>query len=272
MAASALSAPPSLSVGARTSASPFSLVSFRNSTRSIVRAYHNPNGDSRMGLSNGIRGVSLKLEERDFHRSANPIYGTIKAYESPPMMPAVMTPVGPVDLSAILFRNRTIFIGEHVNSMVAQRVISQLVTLASIDENADIWVYMNSYGGNPYSVFAIYDCMSWIKPKVGTVCFGMAASHATLILAGGEKGMRYSMPNSRIMIQQSRGQCGGDVNDVKRQVDETIYTKNKIDKMYAALTGQPLDLIQTYTHRDRYFSAAEAVDFGLIDGLMKTAY
>ncbi|XP_058216390.1 ATP-dependent Clp protease proteolytic subunit 6, chloroplastic isoform X2 [Rhododendron vialii] len=273
MAASALSPAPSLSISTRYRASALSsvpqrlkFIRCRNSTRSTACAFPCPNGYSNIGLSNGKRGVPLTLGKRDFRGSTTAIYGTIKAF-----MPAVMTPVGPVDLSVVLFRNRTIFIGEHIDAMVAQRVISQLVTLAAIDD-ADIWVYLNSYGGDPYSVFAIYDCMSWVKPKVGTVCFGMAASHATLVLAGGEKGMRYSMPNARIMIQQPRGALGGDFVEVKTQVNETVYTKNKIDLMYAAFTGQPLDLIQAYTERDRYFSAAEAADFGLIDGLMETAY
>ncbi|KAI8554288.1 hypothetical protein RHMOL_Rhmol05G0086800 [Rhododendron molle] len=248
MAASALSPPPSLSISTRYRASALSSVPQRNSTRSTACAFPFPNGYSKIGLSNGKRGVSLTLGERDSHGSTTAIYGAIKAF-----MPAVMTPSGPVDLSLVLFRNRTIFIGDYIDAMLAEGVISQLVTLAAIDD-ADIWVFLNSIGGDPYSVFAIYDCMSWVKPKVGTVCFGMAASHATLVLAGGEKGMRYSMPNARIMIQQPRGAMG------------------KIDLMYAAFTGQPLDLIQAYTERDRYFSAAEAADFGLIDGLMETAY
>ncbi|KAI4311236.1 hypothetical protein MLD38_036145 [Melastoma candidum] len=109
---------------------------------------------------------------------------------------------------------------------VAQRVISQLVTLATIDEDADILIYINYPGGSTYSVLAIYDCMSWIKPKVGTVCFGVAASQGALLLAGGEKGMRYAMPNARIMIHQPQSGCGGHVEDVRRQVNEAVQSRH----------------------------------------------
>ncbi|MFQ6648656.1 hypothetical protein Gotur_020770, partial [Gossypium turneri] len=147
------------------------------------------------------RMETLNVAGKSFDRILS--YGAIEAKKgNPPVMPAVMTPGGPLDLSTVLFRNRIIFIGQPVNSQVAQRVITQLVTLAAIDENADILVYLNCPGGSTYSVLAIYDCMSWIKPKVGTVCFGVAASQGALLLAGGEKGMRYAMPNARIMIHQ----------------------------------------------------------------------
>lgn len=201
-------------------------------------------------------------------------YGVIEAKEgsNPPIMPVVMTPGGSLDLSTVLFRNRIIFIGQSVNSAVAQKVISQLVTLATIDENADILIYLNCPGGSAYSILAIYDCMSWIKPKVGTVCFGAAASQGALLLAGGEKGMRYAMPNARIMIHQPQSGCGGHVEDVRRQVNEAVQSRQKIDKMYAAFTGQPIEKVQRYTERDRFMSAAEAMDFGLIDGVLETEY
>ncbi|TXG64513.1 hypothetical protein EZV62_011507 [Acer yangbiense] len=159
-----------------------------------------------------------------------------------------------------------------INSLVAQRVISQLVTLATIDENADILMYLNCPGGSSYSVLAIYDCMSWIKPKVGTVCFGVAASQGALLLAGGEKGMRYAMPNARIMIHQPQSGCGGEAEDVRRQVNEAIQSRHKLDRMYAAFTGQSLEKVQQYTERDRFLSVSEAMEFGLIDGILETEY
>ncbi|KAL0365499.1 UNVERIFIED_CONTAM: ATP-dependent Clp protease proteolytic subunit, chloroplastic [Sesamum angustifolium] len=162
--------------------------------------------------------------------------GVIEAKKgNPPIMPAVITPGGPLDLSTVLFRNRIIFIGQPINSQVAQRVISQLVTLATIDEESDIL----------------------IKPKVGTVCFGVAASQGALLLAGGEKGMR-------VVI--------GHVEDVRRQVNEAVQSRHKIDKMYAAFTGQPLEKVQQYTERDRFLSVSEAMEFGLIDGVLETEY
>ncbi|KAE8077524.1 hypothetical protein FH972_016081 [Carpinus fangiana] len=174
-------------------------------------------------------------------------------------MPAVLTPGGILDLSSVLFGNRIIFIGQPVNSQVAQRVISQLLTLAAIDEDADILLYLNCPGGSTYSVLAIYDCMSWIKPKVGTVCFGVAASQGAILLAGGEKGMRYAMPNARIMIHQPQSGCGGHVEDVRCQVNEAVQSRHKIDKMYAAFTGQSLEKVQQYTERDRFLSVSEVI-------------
>ncbi|KAI4311240.1 hypothetical protein MLD38_036149 [Melastoma candidum] len=163
----------------------------------------------------------------------------------------------PLDLSTVLFRNCIIFIGQPINSQVAQRVISQLVTLATIDEDADILIYINCPGGSTHSVLAIYDCMSWIKPKVGTVCFGVAASQGALLLAAGEKGKRYAMPNARIMIHQPQSGCEGHVEDVRRQVNEAVQSRHKIDKMYSAFNGQTLKKVQQYTERDRFLSVAE---------------
>ncbi|CAK9868712.1 unnamed protein product [Sphagnum jensenii] len=191
---------------------------------------------------------------------------------SPTITPAVLTPSGPADLQTLLLQNRIVFVGSPVNSQVAQRVISQLLTLAAIDENEDIKMYINCPGGSTYSILAIYDTMAWIKPAVSTVCFGIAASQGALLLAGGEKGKRFAMPNARIMIHQPQGGCGGTVDDVRRQVNEVMTSRDKLDKMYSAFTGQPLERVQKFTDRDRFFSAAEAMEFGLIDGLLETEY
>ncbi|KAG8500383.1 hypothetical protein CXB51_004442 [Gossypium anomalum] len=285
MVASAVSSSLSLSLYSRTRPTSISSPSSRSSTRLIISALPTPYGDSStMGLSSRVSGLPLKIDKKGFGDS-DLSYSAIEARKgNPPVMPAVMTPGGPLDLSTVLFRNRIIFIGQPVNSQVAQRVITQLVTLAAIDENADILVYLNCPGGSTYSVLAIYDCMSWIKPKVGTVCFGVAASQGALLLAGGEKGMRYAMPNARIMIHQPQSGCGGHVEDVRRQVNEAVQSRHvissflyfaifrKIDKMYAAFTGQPLEKVQQYTERDRFLSVSEAMEFGLIDGVLETEY
>ncbi|KAG7591337.1 ClpP/crotonase-like domain superfamily [Arabidopsis thaliana x Arabidopsis arenosa] len=240
----------------------------RNPIRRIVSALPSPYGDSlKAGLSSNVSGSPIKIDKK------NPRFGVIEAKKGNlPVMPSVMTPGGPLDLSSVLFRNRIIFIGQPINAQVAQRVISQLVTLASIDDKSDILMYLNCPGGSTYSVLAIYDCMSWIKPKVGTVAFGVAASQGALLLAGGEKGMRYAMPNTRVMIHQPQTGCGGHVEDVRRQVNEAIEARQKIDRMYAAFTGQSLEKVQQYTERDRFLSASEALEFGLIDGLLETEY
>ncbi|KAK1315823.1 hypothetical protein QJS10_CPA05g00411 [Acorus calamus] len=240
----------------------------RNLDRSSPSAFP----DTR-SLKGGNHRLSMRLDEQVFSHSPQSYGAVIQAKKgNPPVMPAVMTPGGPLDLSSVLFRNRIIFIGQPINSQVAQRVITQLVTLATIDEDADILMYLNCPGGSTYSVLAIYDTMSWIKPKVGTVCFGVAASQGALLLAGGEKGMRYAMPNARIMIHQPQSGCGGHVEDVRRQVNEAVQSRHKIDKMYAAFTGQTLERVQQYTERDRFFSTAEALEFGLIDGVLETEY
>ncbi|XP_073103822.1 ATP-dependent Clp protease proteolytic subunit 6, chloroplastic isoform X2 [Elaeis guineensis] len=263
----AISAPFGLAAASLTSVSPSP-----SAGRNLLKSAPSASLDHR-GLHGRIRGLSLKPKERTQHCSTLRYDAAIEAKKgNPPIMPAVMTPGGPLDLSSVLFRNRIIFIGQPVNSQVAQRVISQLLTLASIDDDADILVYLNCPGGSTYSVLAIYDCMSWIKPKVGTVCFGVAASQGALLLAGGEKGMRYAMPNARIMIHQPQSGCGGHVEDVRRQVQEAVQSRHKIDKMYAAFTGQPLEKVQQYTERDRFFSSSEALEFGLIDGVLETEY
>ncbi|GER50376.1 ATP-dependent Clp protease proteolytic subunit, partial [Striga asiatica] len=278
MAASAMAAPLNLPIASpRYRVSSFILFPQRNlSSKSVVSALSGSYGDSPplgivYGSSSKTSRSPLKLDQNDLY--SNPSNSVIEARKSnPPIMPAVMTPAGPLDLSAVLFRNRIIFIGQFINSEVAQRVISQLVTLATIDEDSDILMYLNCPGGSIYSIMAIFDCMSWIKPKVGTVCFGMVASHASLLLAGGEKGMRCAMPNTRIMLHPPQGSAGGIVDDVVPAVNEVLQFRNKLDKMYSALTGQPVEKVKSYTNRDTFFSAGEAMDFGLIDGILETQY
>uniref|UniRef100_A0A7N0T3R3 ATP-dependent Clp protease proteolytic subunit n=1 Tax=Kalanchoe fedtschenkoi TaxID=63787 RepID=A0A7N0T3R3_KALFE len=273
MLAPTITASSSFSVACRSRQTSAQFVSPRSTRLSVASALSSPYSDSSIsGLSSKSGGLPLKVNERDL-LSANPSYGPIEAKKgNPPVMPAVMTPAGPLDLSTVLFRNRIIFIGQPINSQVAQRVISQLVTLATIDDKSDILIYLNCPGGSTYSVLAIYDTMSWIKPKVGTVCFGVCASQGALLLAGGEKGMRYAMPNARIMIHQPQSGCGGHVEDVKRQVAEAVQSRHKIDRMYAAFTGQPIEKVQDNTERDRFFAASEAMEFGLIDGILETEY
>lgn len=210
------------------------------------------------------RGLALRASH------ANTIRAAKKG--APPMMPAVLTPSGPVDLSTLMFRNRIIFVGSSVNSEVAQSVISKLLTLAAINDEEEIKMYINCPGGSTYSIMAIFDAMQWIKPDVSTVCFGIAASQGALLLAGGKKGKRFAMPNARIMIHQLQGGCGGTADDVRRQVNEVMSSRDKIDKMYSTFCNQPLERVRKFTERDYFFSAAEALDFGLIDGLLETEF
>ncbi|MCD7467231.1 ATP-dependent Clp protease proteolytic subunit 6, chloroplastic [Datura stramonium] len=275
MVMSAINGTSIIPVSFRHQTSSSSLLSSRSLRKHVVSVLQSPYSDSSaIGFSSKKWSIPLKLNEHKSSALTNSSYGVSEAKEgaNPPIMPAVMTPGGPLDLSTVLFRNRIIFIGQSINSTVAQKVISQLVTLATIDENADILIYLNCPGGSTYSVLGIYDCMSWIKPKVGTVCFGVAASQGALLLAGGEKGMRYAMPNARIMIHQPQSGCEGHVEDVRRQVNEAVQSRQKIDCMYSAFTGQPIEKVQQYTERDRFLSVSEAMEFGLIDGVLETEY
>jgi len=190
----------------------------------------------------------------------------------PPIAPIIYTPAGPVDVNSVMMRNRIIFIGSPIDGRVAQSVISSLVTLSTIDAEKDIKIYLNTPGGSTYSVLAIYDAMAWVKCDISTVAFGLAAAQGALLLAAGTKGKRFAMPNARIMIHQPSGGCGGTVDDVRRQANELQQSRSKLDLMFSAFTGQPLETVQTATERDRFFSAAEACDFGLIDDILETEY
>ncbi|CAN0909907.1 ATP-dependent Clp protease proteolytic subunit 6, chloroplastic [Linum grandiflorum] len=249
------------------SSSPSLLFPTRSSPSSklVVSASSRPDSSSN-GLSEKAFRSPLSIDLKNIHGSN----ARSPQRENPPITPKVLTRGGDVNLFSVLFRNRIIFIGQEIDSPVAKKVISQLLTLATIDEEADIMIYLNTPGGNTHSVMAIYDCMSTIKPKVGTVGFGMVASQAVILLAGGEKGMRYSMPNSRVMLQQPHTGCGGPVKDVRRQVDEAVHTRQKIDKMFAAFTGQTLETVQQLTQNDHFMYPAEALDFGLIDEILVT--
>ncbi|KAJ4850407.1 hypothetical protein Tsubulata_007064 [Turnera subulata] len=267
MVATSISTTPSFCTPSRRQRTPsISFFPHSNSARSFVSALPGRRSDS------SLTGLSLRTNEKGFH-DINQSYRKIEAKsENPPIMPAVTSPGGPLDLSSILFRNRVIFIGEPVSSQVAHRVISQLVTLATIDDKADILIYLNCPGGSIHAVLAIYDCMSWIKPRVGTVCFGMTASLGALLLAGGEKGMRYSMPNSRIMIHQPRAGAGGHVEDVRSQVNDLVQSRNKVDLMFSTFTGRSVESVREYTNRDIFLSPSEAMDFGFIDGILETEF
>jgi ATP-dependent Clp protease protease subunit len=129
-----------------------------------------------------------------------------------------LTPSDAVTPIVVCFFCRIIFIGSPIDGRVAQSVISSLVTLATIDAEKDIKIYLNTPGGSTYSVLAIYDAMAWVKCDISTVAFGLAAAQGALLLAAGTKGKRFAMPNARIMIHQPSGGCGGTVDDVRRQV------------------------------------------------------
>jgi ATP-dependent Clp protease protease subunit len=171
------------------------------------------------------------------------------------------------DIFSRLLKERIVFIGTPIDDTVASLVIAQLLFLESEDPDKDINVYINSPGGSVSSGLAIYDTMQYIRPDVSTICIGLAASMGAVLLAGGTKGKRSTLPNSRIMIHQPWGGVQGTASDISIQAEEILKTKKRLNEILSVHTGQPLDRIETDTDRDRYMSSEEARQYGLIDNV-----
>jgi ATP-dependent Clp protease protease subunit len=170
------------------------------------------------------------------------------------------------DIYSRLLKNRIIFIGDAIDDHIANLVIAQLLFLEQEDPDKDIDVYINSPGGSVTSGLAMYDCMQLVKPDVSCICMGMAASAAAVLLAGGAKGKRYALPYSRIMIHQPWiGQIGGQATDIDIHARQILKTRALLNQILADHTGQDLPRVERDTERDYYMSAAEAVEYGLID-------
>ena len=169
------------------------------------------------------------------------------------------------DIYSRLLKDRIIFLGEEVNDVTASLVVAQLLFLESEDPNKDINLYINSPGGSVSAGLAIYDTMNYIKCDVSTICLGMAASMGAFLLSGGAKGKRFALPNAEIMIHQPSGGAQGQATDINIVAEHILKTKDKLNRILAANTGQPLDVIVRDTERDHYMSAEEAVAYGLID-------
>lgn len=174
------------------------------------------------------------------------------------------------DIYSRLLKDRIIFLGEEVNEVSASLVVAQLLFLESEDPNKDIQLYINSPGGVVTAGMAIYDTMHYIKCDVSTICIGMAASMGAFLLAGGTKGKRMALPNAEIMIHQPSGGAQGQATDIKIVADKIIQTRKKLNQLLAENTGQPLDVIEVDTERDHYMSAAEALEYGIIDQVIES--
>jgi len=172
------------------------------------------------------------------------------------------------DIYSRLLKDRIVFLGEEVNDVSANLVVAQLLFLAAEDPEKDISLYINSPGGSVSAGFAIYDTMQYIKPDVSTICIGLAASMGAFILSGGEKGKRFALPNSEIMIHQPLGGARGQATDIQIQAEQILKIKKKINIMLSENTGKPLSIIQNDTERDNYMSADEAMEYGLIDAVI----
>ena len=174
------------------------------------------------------------------------------------------------DIFSRLLNDRIIFLGEEVTDVSANLIVAQLLFLESEDPNKDIQLYINSPGGSVTAGMAIYDTMNYIKCDVSTICMGMAASMGAFLLAGGAKGKRFALPNAEIMIHQPSGGARGQATDIQIVADQILRTKQKLNEILAANTGQPLERIAADTDRDNYMTAEEAKEYGLIDELVKS--
>jgi ATP-dependent Clp protease protease subunit len=188
-----------------------------------------------------------------------------------PLIPMVIQSDGRAersfDIYSRLLNERVVFLGSAIDDEVANLVVAQLLHLEAEDPEKDVCLYINSPGGQVYAGLAIYDTMQHIRPDVQTVCCGIAMSMGALILTGGTPGKRMSLPNGRILIHQPTGGFQGQATDVDIHARETIALRARLDEMYAHHTGQTVEQVHDDMERDRYFTADEARDYGLIDRL-----
>ncbi|MDL4839293.1 ATP-dependent Clp endopeptidase proteolytic subunit ClpP [Aquibacillus rhizosphaerae] len=173
------------------------------------------------------------------------------------------------DIYSRLLKDRIIMLGSGIDDNVANSIVSQLLFLAAEDPDKDISLYINSPGGSITAGMAIYDTMQFIKPNVSTICIGMAASMGAFLLAAGEKGKRYALPNSEVMIHQPLGGTQGQATDIQIHAKRIIEMRSKLNKILSERTGQPLEVIERDTERDNFMEAPKAKEYGLIDKVME---
>lgn len=172
------------------------------------------------------------------------------------------------DIYSRLLKDRVIFLTGQVEDHMANLVVAQLLFLESENPDKDIFLYINSPGGSVTAGMSIYDTMQFIKPNVSTLCIGQACSMGAFLLAGGAQGKRYVLPNSRVMIHQPLGGFQGQASDIQIHAQEILSIKNKLNKLLAEHTGQPLEVIERDTDRDNFMSAEQAVEYGLVDAVL----
>jgi ATP-dependent Clp protease protease subunit len=173
------------------------------------------------------------------------------------------------DIYSRLLNERIIFLGQPVDDQIANLVVAQLLHLESQDPEKDISIYINSPGGSIYAGLAIYDTMNFIKPDVQTMCVGIAMSMGSLLLTGGARGKRSALPNSRILIHQPSAGFEGQSTDIEIHAQEILRTRKRIDEIYAGHTGQSEEQVHRDMERDRFFTAQQAVEYGLIDRVIE---
>ena len=174
------------------------------------------------------------------------------------------------DIYSRLLNDRVVFLGGQVDEETANLIVAQLVHLESDDPDKDVHLYINSPGGSIYAGMAIYDTMQFIRPDVQTICFGIAMSMGSLLLAGGAPGKRMALPNSRILIHQPSGGFEGPSSDIEIHAREILNVRGRIDEIYAEHTGRPTEEVRADMERDRFFTSEQAVEYGLVDRVLES--
>ncbi|MCU0274783.1 MAG: ATP-dependent Clp protease proteolytic subunit [Acidimicrobiales bacterium] len=169
------------------------------------------------------------------------------------------------DIYRQLLNDRIVFLGTQVDDDIANYITAQLLFLEAQDPEKDIWLYINSPGGSVTAGMAIYDTMQFVTPDVGTICMGLGASMGQFLLCAGAPGKRFALPHARIMMHQPLGGVRGTASDIEIQAEQMLYTKKRLQELIAFHTGQPFDVIERDSDRDRWFTAEQAKDYGLID-------
>lgn len=172
------------------------------------------------------------------------------------------------DIYSRLLKDRIVFLGSAIDDNVANLIVAQMLFLESEDPKKDINLYINSPGGSVYAGMAIYDTMRYVKPSISTICVGLAASFGAVLLTAGEKGKRFALPNSRIMLHQPMGGAQGQAVDIEIHAREILKTRETLNQILADHTGQPVDTISRDTDRDFFMSAGDAKNYGLIDEIL----
>ncbi|MDQ3677956.1 MAG: ATP-dependent Clp protease proteolytic subunit [Actinomycetota bacterium] len=189
-----------------------------------------------------------------------------------PLVPTVVETTGrgerEYDIYSRLLNERIVFLGTPVNDQVANLIVAQMLHLESDDPEKDISLYINCPGGSIYAGLAIYDTMKFVKPDISTMCMGIAMSMGSLLLAGGAKGKRFSLPNSRILIHQPSAGFEGQSTDIEIHAREILDMRRRIDRIYAEHTGRTEEQVNSDMERDRFFKPDEAVEYGLIDRVL----
>jgi ATP-dependent Clp protease protease subunit len=209
-----------------------------------------------------------KMEKRAAFKEIKPTSNS-GVHNQMPLIPMVIEQTSrgerAFDIYSRLLAERIIFLGSGINEEVANVVVAQMLHLESDDPDKDINIYINSPGGSVYAGLAIYDTMQFIKPDVVTTCVGIAMSMGALILAGGKKGKRFSLPNAKILIHQLSGGFQGPAADIEIHAREALSLRTRLDEILAEHTGQTLEKVSSDTDRDYFMTAGEALDYGLID-------